>query len=142
MAQPQIDEPITPKLSAARLLAAVASALAVAVLIWWPLAMQIPGFLPTPLDVVRAFLQAIASAEFYENMVATLRRVAIGWVCSVFLGSALGVAMGRSKVVDSFALPWVMIGLAIPAPVIIIFCILFFGIEESSTLLALIISVT
>jgi NitT/TauT family transport system permease protein len=130
------------KLSRSRFILAIASALAVGVALWYPVSLAITGFVPSPHAVLQAFVSSVQDAELYEAIAATLKRVVIGWVGSVLIGIVLGVWMGRSKVVDALSLPWVMIGLAIPAPVIIIFCILFFGLEESSTLFALVLSVT
>jgi ABC-type nitrate/sulfonate/bicarbonate transport system permease component len=130
------------KLSRPRFLLAITSSLVVGIAIWWPVSIPLQGFLPSPLEVARAFGEALGEPALYEAMGATLRRVVIGWVGAVAIGTALGIWMGRSKIVDALALPWVMIGLAIPAPVIIIFSILFLGLEESSTLLALVVSIT
>lgn len=130
------------KLSRPRFLLAIAASVAAGVAIWWPVSIPLEGFLPSPLDVVQAFIASVQEPALYKAMGATLGRVVIGWVGSVLIGSALGIWMGRSKIVDALSLPWVMTGLAVPAPVIIIFCILFFGLEESSTRIALVLSVT
>jgi ABC-type nitrate/sulfonate/bicarbonate transport system permease component len=130
------------KLSPVGYLTAIVAAFVVGAALWYPLHLQLEPFLPSPLAVVQAFGDSVQDPELWSAIGATLRRVLIGWVGAVALGTALGVWMGRSKIVDALALPWVMIGLAIPAPVIIIFAILFFGLEESSTLLALVASVT
>jgi NitT/TauT family transport system permease protein len=135
--------PATPsnKLSKLSYVVAIVAALGAGAAIWWPISHPL-AFMPSPGDVVAAFVSSVEDPELYQAIAVTLRRVVFGWVGAVVIGTALGIFMGRSKVVDALALPWVMIGLAIPAPVIIIFSILFFGLEESSTLLALVISVT
>jgi ABC-type nitrate/sulfonate/bicarbonate transport system permease component len=130
------------RLSRWRFATALVSAVVAGVAVWWPLSIPLEGFLPSPLDFARAFVESVQSPELYRAMLDTLRRILVGWVGAVVIGSVLGIWMGRSKIVDALALPWVMIGLAIPAPVIIIFSILFLGLQESSTLLALVISVT
>lgn len=130
------------KLSRPRYLLAVLSAIAVAVALWYPMSFWFDPFLPSPLDFVNAFVSSVQNPDLYAALGGTLQRVIIGWVGSVVIGTALGIWMGRSKLIDALSLPWVMIGLAIPAPVIIIFCILFFGLEESSTQIALVLSVT
>jgi NitT/TauT family transport system permease protein len=130
------------KLSGPRFLMAIVCSLAAGVAVWWPFSIVLEGFLPSPVDVARAFVAAVQDPALYEAISGTMGRIVIGWVGAVLIGTALGIWMGRSKIVDAISLPWVMTGLAIPAPVIIIFCILFFGLEESSTLLALVVSVT
>ncbi|SFR88078.1 ABC transporter permease [Sphingomonas jatrophae] len=47
-----------------------------------------------------AFAGAIASGDLLANIVASLRRVAIGLVCGGVLGIALGTAMALSRTVD------------------------------------------
>lgn len=138
----QFEAPVERNLNVGRRLLAVAAAIVAAVAIWWPISIPLQGFMPSPADFARAFADAITGGELYVHMAATMRRVLIGWAVSVVLGTALGVVMGRSHAFDSLALPWVMVGLATPAPVIIIFCILILGIEETSTLIALVIAVT
>lgn len=130
------------KLSKPKYLLAIFASLVTAIALWYPLSVQLEPFLPSPYEVAEAFIDSMQDPELFSAMAATLRRVLIGWVGAVVLGTAVGVWMGRNSVVDALTLPWVMIGLAIPAPVIIIFAILFFGLEESSTLLALVASVT
>jgi NitT/TauT family transport system permease protein len=130
------------KLSKSTYFLAIIAAFVVGATLWYPLHFQLEPFLPSPWAVVEAFGDSLQDAELYSAVAATLRRVVIGWIGAVSIGTALGVWMGRSTIMDSLALPWVMIGLAIPAPVIIIFSILFFGLDESSTLLALVLSVT
>lgn len=118
------------------------AAIAAGVAIWWPLSIPLQGFLPSPLEFAQAFAGTVTDGELYVDMAATIRRILIGWTVSVILGTAVGMIMGRSRIADSIALPWVMVSLAVPAPVIIIFCMLMMGIREASTLIALIITVT
>lgn len=132
----------TSKLSKPRYFLAILCSVTAAVALWWPSSFWFEPFLPSPLDFANAFVSSVQDPALYSAMAGSLQRVFIGWVGSVVIGTALGVWMGRSKVVDALSLPWVMIGLAIPAPVIIIFSILFFGLEESSTLIALVLSVS
>lgn len=119
----------------------VLAAVAAALVVWWPLTIPLEGFLPTPIAVARSFVEAWTDGAFYGDLLATMRRITIGWTSSVVIGSTVGIWMGRSRVFEAFALPWAMIGLALPAPVIILFSLLLFGLEESSALLALFISV-
>lgn len=119
-------------------LASILGALA----IWWPLTFVFEPFLPTPWEVATAFVDAFVSGDIFEHLAISLRRVAIAWVLSTIAGVAIGLWMGRSSLVESFLSPWVMVGLALPGPVIILFSILILGVEESSRLVALTIAVT
>jgi len=118
--------------------AAVAAALAV----WWPLTFVFDPFLPTPWRVVTSFVDAFTSGDIYEHIAISLRRVLFAWVVSVILGTAIGIWMGRSRLTEAFLSPWVMVGLALPGPVIILFSVLLIGVDESSRLVALTVAVT
>ena len=117
---------------------AVLAALAV----WWPLTFVFDPFLPTPWEVVVAFVDAFASGDIFEHLAISLRRVAFAWLVSTILGAGIGIWMGRSRLVEAFLSPWVMVGLALPGPVIILFSVLLLGVEESSRLVALVVAVT
>lgn len=117
-------------------------AIVAAVAVWWPLTFVFEPFLPTPWEVVVAFVDAFASGEIFEHLFISLRRVGFGWIVSVVLGSAIGIWMGRSRLTEAFLSPWVMVGLALPGPVIILFSVLLLGVEETSRLVALVVAVT
>jgi NitT/TauT family transport system permease protein len=111
-------------------------------LIWWPLTFVFEPFLPSPWEIATAFVDAFASGDIFPHLAISLRRVAFAWVVSTLAGISIGIWMGRSRLVEAFLSPWVMVGLALPAPVIILFSILLIGIQESSRLVALTVAVT
>jgi NitT/TauT family transport system permease protein len=118
------------------------ASIAAAVAIWWPLTFVFEPFLPTPWEVVTAFVDAFVSADIFTHISISLQRVLFAWVLSTVLGVAIGIWMGRSRLVEAFLSPWVMVGLALPGPVIILFSVLLLGVEESSRLVALTVAVT
>lgn len=117
-------------------------AVAVAIAVWWPLTFVFDPFLPTPWRVATSFVEAFTGGEIYFHIGISLRRVLFAWVVSIVLGTAIGVWMGRSRLTEAFLSPWVMVGLALPGPVIILFSVLLLGVEESSRLVALTVAVT
>lgn len=119
-------------------LASVAAALA----IWWPLTFVFEPFLPTPWRVATSFVDAFVSGDIFGHLAISLRRVVFAWVLSTLLGVAIGIWMGRSRLTEAFLSPWVMVGLALPGPVIILFAVLLIGVQESSRLVALTVAVT
>ena len=114
----------------------------VALAIWWPLTFVFAPFLPRPTRVATSFVEAFATGEIFSHLVISLRRVLLAWVLSTVLGVAIGIWMGRSRLTEAFLSPWVMVGLALPGPVIILFSILLLGVQESSRLVALTVAVT
>jgi NitT/TauT family transport system permease protein len=118
------------------------AALVILIVVWWPLTIPLRGFLPTPLAVFEAFVEAWSTPEFYGHLANTCRRVGIGAIAAFLVGSAIGILMGRSKTFEGFVLPWVMVALALPGPVVILFTILLLGLQETTLLIALWICVT
>ena len=139
----RLERPAPPRKEAwwARLIPPLV-ALVVLVAVWSPLTIPLRGFLPTPLAVLEAFIDAWTDPDFYAHLAATSRRVVIGAVTAFVGGTAIGVFMGRSKIFEAFSLPWVMVALALPGPVVILFTILLLGLEESTLLVALWVCVT
>ncbi len=99
-------------------------------------------FLPTPAEVAEEFGRAVSSSELYADMAVTLRRVVLAWIGAYLLALVLGIAMGRNWLVETIAHPWVFVGLALPGALVVLFCILIFGLEEITTLIALWLVVT
>jgi NitT/TauT family transport system permease protein len=113
-----------------------------ALAIWWPLTFVFEPFLPAPWEVATAFADAFLSGEIFTHLFISLRRVAFAWVVSSLLGIGIGIWMGRSWLTEAFLSPWIMVGLALPGPVIILFAVLLLGVQESSRLVALTVAVT
>lgn len=96
----------------------------------------------TPHDTFVAAVQLLTSPSSYPDFLATLRRVMVGFVGAVVLGAAIGTIMGATRSGDALLKPWVVAALSIPGPVAIIGFILIMGINERSTMFALVFSVT
>ncbi len=110
--------------------------------IWWLLAGRVIVFLPTPVRVGAAFVEAVTSAEFYFDMSVSLRRVALAASGAWLMALALGIAMAYNWPIETAGGPVVFIGLALPAPLSIFFSILIFGLGETTTMIALWVVVT
>lgn len=110
--------------------------------IWWLLAGRVIVFLPTPVRVGAAFIEAVTSAEFYFDMAVSLRRVALAAAVAWLIAVALGIVMAYSWPMETAGSPVVFIGLALPAPLSIFFSILIFGLGEMTTMIALWVVVT
>lgn len=120
-----------------------ALALGLLVAVWQPVSMRISvGFIPTPIDVWHALVQDVQQSDTYLTILITLRRIVLSFVCAGLLGIALGMAMGLNKSTERFSLPYVVVAIAIPGPVYVIMSLLILGVNEWSSLAALIIAVT
>src|SRR5688572_5265177 len=89
---------------AARLRPALAPALSIlALLALWQVAALVannPRRLPSPAAVLAMLVELTVSGELLYHLGVTLARVAASFVIAMALGTALGVLMGRSALVD------------------------------------------
>lgn len=120
----------------------VVSALVVLALAWWPLSLVFEPFLPSPWKVAQAIGTVTTDGKLYENFRLTLTRIFITSTCAFLIGSVLALAMARNRIVEFALLPWILVGLSIPSAAAGLAAILFLGIEEYASLLALLVVVT
>ena len=102
---------------------------------WWP-RLRIRGCCPDPLSVGAAILADIRSGELPFQMACTLARVLAAFSVAFSLGVVAGYAMGRSKAVDRYADPWLIVLLNLPALVVIIFAYVWIGLNETAAIVA------
>jgi NitT/TauT family transport system permease protein len=101
--------------------------------------------LPTPLEVWNFMWDEIttntlARRNLYSTFALSLRRLGIGFVISMVLGTAIGLGMGLSKAVDAFFHDWVMALLAMPALAWALFLSLLFGFGDAGPIYAVILA--
>lgn len=96
--------------------------------------------LPPPLRVAEVFWQEILSGQLPHHLGVTLRRLIISFSISMLLGAAIGILLGRNEKLNAFFDNWLIIFLNIPALVTIILCYVWFGLEESAAILAVVIN--
>jgi NitT/TauT family transport system permease protein len=95
-----------------------------------------PRMLPSPTRVASALLVEATSGDLFFNLGATLARVVIAFAIAMVLGSALGVLMGRSRLADRLADPWLVALLNLPALVIIVLAYIWGGLTETAAIAA------
>src|SRR6202165_2436695 len=88
--------------------------------------------LPGPLMVGAVTLADIRSGELPFQMGCTLGRVISSFTIAMVLGTIAGYAMGRSKSVDRYADPWLIVLINMPALVTIIFAYIWIGLNETA----------
>lgn len=121
-------------------LATVVAAI-LALLVWELTAMLSGGWVPSLWEIAQRFVVVLTEPATFSNMGTTLYRIGIAFIVSTTLGTVLGVAMGLNRILEAYFRPLIVIGLAIPDPVYIIFAILILGTEESSGIVALTLAV-
>ncbi|MBS3964882.1 MAG: ABC transporter permease [Methylomonas sp.] len=96
--------------------------------------------LPLPATVAATFWQACASGELPYHLGMTLLRLLASFSIAMVLGCAIGVALGRHAGLNAFFDNWLLIFLNVPALVTIILCYVWFGLDESAAILAVVIN--
>ena len=93
-------------------------------------------YLPTPLAVFDVMLREARSGDLWKHTSATLVRVAIAFIFSMFIGTAIGLALGKYKTADRFFDAWLTLFLNLPALVTITLCYIWFGLTDTAAILA------
>jgi NitT/TauT family transport system permease protein len=95
-----------------------------------------PRMLPGPQTVGFALWTEAQSGALAFHLGATLARVAVAFVIAMALGTALGIWMGRSRLADRLADPWLVALLNLPALVIIVLAYVWAGLTETAAIVA------
>ncbi len=104
--------------------------------IWQAVSLSGTALLPGPATVVRALIDDATQGYLLSDLGYTLARVAAAFIVAMAAGSAIGMLMGRSRPVDGLFDLWLVLGLNIPALVIIILCYLWIGLNETAAIAA------
>lgn len=112
------------------------------VLVLWALIswlIQSP-MLPSPLAVLDTLVREASSGDLWYHLSATLRRVVLAFFLAMALGALIGLAMGRSAVMNALFDPLLVLLLNLPALVTIILMYVWFGLVESAAIMAVVIN--
>jgi NitT/TauT family transport system permease protein len=115
----------------------------IALLCLWQIAaimVHDPGLLPSPAATLRAGYAELVRGELIFHVAITLARVAVAFALAMLIGSAVGIVLGRSPVLDQIFGGWLVIGLNLPALVTIVLCYVWFGLTEAAAILAVTIN--
>lgn len=110
--------------------------LAAALLIWYLLTAdnvvlwlrfdKVPG----PADVYDSLKGQLKSGSYYQDLLASLRRILLGFGLAAVSGVAIGMAIGRSRVVQALVRPLIEVARPIPAIALVPLAILVFPTGE------------
>ncbi|MCH8110673.1 MAG: ABC transporter permease subunit [Proteobacteria bacterium] len=96
--------------------------------------------LPSPLAVADSIFDHTIEGDLLASIGVTLARAAIAFLISMIVGVAVGLAMGRRKILDRFFDGWLVLGLNMPALVVAILCYIWLGLSEFALILAVCIN--
>ena len=92
--------------------------------------------LPGPNEVLDKIILESENNELFFHTAITLKRVFLSFVIAMFIGTFFGIYMGRNAKANVFLDDWLVLGLNVPALVIIILCYVWFGLNEVAAILA------
>jgi NitT/TauT family transport system permease protein len=99
-----------------------------------------PYILPSPLEVLRKMVEVVGRDDFWVNIFATLRHLAIGFTIAFVVGTVIGIAMGRSSYWDGFFRDYVMLTLTTPGLVFALICLLIFRLSVLAPIVAIVLT--
>jgi len=97
---------------------------------------------PTALDAIRAIPSILGDKESLINILASLRRMAIGFGLAVMVSIPLGLMMGRSRAVASFFNPLLMVIYPVPKAALMPIIMLWLGVGDVSKTLVIFLGVS
>lgn len=92
--------------------------------------------LPAPHAVFAFIAREATGGDLVSNIAITLARVVVSFLVAMALGCAIGVALGRSRKLDTAFDTWVIVLLNTPALVITVLCYIWLGLTEAAAVLA------
>jgi NitT/TauT family transport system permease protein len=111
--------------------------------IWQVAAMMLnTDSFPSALDAIRAIPAILSDRGDLINILASLRRMAIGLSLAVILAIPLGLMMGRSRAVASFFNPLLMVIYPVPKAALMPVIMLWLGVGDVSKTLVIFLGVS
>jgi NitT/TauT family transport system permease protein len=97
---------------------------------------------PTAIDAIRTIPSILGDKESLINILASLRRMAIGFSLAVALSIPLGLMMGRSRAVASFFNPLLMVIYPVPKAALMPIIMLWLGVGDIAKTLVIFLGVS
>jgi NitT/TauT family transport system permease protein len=111
--------------------------------VWWLTSVtgMFPvGTVPQPADVASAFVATARTGRLFEDIIASLYRVAWGFVTAVVAAIPLGLVIGRSAATRAALLPWINFFRSLSPIAWIPFAIIWFGIGDPPAIFLIILA--
>lgn len=90
-----------------------------------------PQFLPGPVRVVGVLFEKLQTREYAETVLASYRRVMIGWASGSVIGVALGIVLGRYHAIGKFFYSPIQFFRVVPAVALVPILVIWLGVGES-----------
>jgi NitT/TauT family transport system permease protein len=97
---------------------------------------------PTALEALRTVPSILGDKESLINILASIRRMAIGFGVAIVVSIPLGLMMGRSRAVASFFNPLLMVTYPVPKAALMPIIMLWLGVGELAKILVIFLGVS
>ena len=97
---------------------------------------------PTAIEAIRAIPDILGDRESLINILASLRRMAIGFSIAVLVSMPLGLLMGRSRAVAAFFNPLLMVIYPVPKAALMPIIMLWLGVGDITKTLVIFLGVS
>ncbi|EJN13402.1 ABC-type nitrate/sulfonate/bicarbonate transport system, permease component [Bradyrhizobium sp. YR681] len=97
---------------------------------------------PTAIEAIRAIPDILGDKESLINILASLRRMAIGFAIAVLVSIPLGLLMGRSRAVAAFFNPLLMVIYPVPKAALMPIIMLWLGVGDITKTLVIFLGVS
>jgi NitT/TauT family transport system permease protein len=97
---------------------------------------------PTAIEAIRAIPDILGDKESLINILASLRRMAMGFGVAVLLSIPLGLFMGRSRAVAAFFNPLLMVVYPVPKAALMPIIMLWLGVGDITKTLVIFLGVS
>ena len=109
-------------------------------LVLWQLSDVIGERIPGPIAVTLAAFKEVQIGEFISNFAVSMQRFGIGIGLAIVIGTALGLAIGASRVANDLLGDLNLVGLAIPAVIWALLCAMWFGFGDTAPIVTVVLS--
>jgi NitT/TauT family transport system permease protein len=121
----------------------------VLLLLWWAAArlMHDPDVLPEPMAIGRTIVADLkgtgpqGESAFFDIGI-TLARIFVAFIASMLMGTAIGLAMGLSRLLERALLAVIPLMLTMPTILMVFLAVMWFGFSEAGGLVAVMAVVT
>ena len=97
---------------------------------------------PSPIDVTKTLLNLIVDNTLGIAILASLKRVSVGYLISTFIGLIVGIIIVKFKYIDENLKPLILGLQTLPSICWLPFAILWYGLNESSIIFVIVIGST
>jgi taurine transport system permease protein len=131
--EPVIPVPASRRGTGARGALISAGSVLLGLLIWQLLAARFgPALLASPLETLRAGIELARDGTLFDSVLASARRILIGWGLGLLVGVPVGLVMGRVRIIRTLLDPHIEFFRFIPPVAFVTLAVVWFGIGESS----------